>query len=80
MVTGGARTDLRMRGDSTHSTSQDRKGLITLDRATGLVEDSVVALEVVSTAEVLDTRPLLVTMILTIGKFELLTRNAYEPS
>ena len=75
MVTGGARTGLRMKGDSTHSTSQDRKGQITLDRAAGLVEDSVVALEVVSTTEVSDIRPLLVTMTLTIGKFEFLTRN-----
>ena len=75
MVTGGARTGLRMKGDSTHSTSQDRKGQITLDRATGLVEDLVVALEVVSTTEVSDIRPLLVTMTLTIGKFEFLTRN-----
>ena len=79
MVTGVARTDLRMRGDSTHSTSQDRKGQIILDRAPGSVEDSVVALEVVSTAEVLDIRPLLVTMTLIIGKFEFLTRNIYEP-
>ena len=70
MVTGEARTDLRMRGDSTHSTSQDRKGQITLDQATGLVEDSAVALEAVSTTEVLDIRPLLVTMTLTIGKFD----------
>ena len=79
MVTGEARTNLRMRGDSTHSTSQDRKGQITLDRATGLVEDSVVALEVVSIMVASDIRPLLVTMTLTIGKFEFLTRNIYEP-
>lgn len=69
-VTGGVRTGLLMRGDSTHSTSQDRKGQITLDQATGLVEDSAVALEAVSTTEVLDIRPFLVTMTLTIGKFE----------
>ena len=69
-VTGGVQTGLQMRGDSAHSTSQDRKGQITLDQATGLAEGSAVALEAVSTTELLDIRPLLVTMTLTIGKFD----------
>ena len=78
-VTGGVQTGLLMRGDSTHSTSQDRKGQITLDQATGLAEDSAVASEAVSTTEVLDIRPLLVTMTLTIGKFEFFVGISNDP-
>ena len=71
MVIGETRTDLQMRGDSTHSTSQDRKGQIITARVhITLAEVSVVALEAVSPKEDLAIKPSLVIMRLTIGKFQ----------
>ena len=71
MVIGETRTDLQMRGDSTHSTSQDRKGQIITARVhITLAKVSVVALEAVSPKEDLAIKPSLVIMRLTIGKFQ----------
>ena len=62
---------LQMKGDSTHSTSQDRKGQITTRVRKILVEVSEEALEAVSVITLdLVIKPFLAIMTLTIGKFE----------
>ena len=62
---------LQMKGDSTHSTSQDRKDQITARVRKILVEVSEEVLEAASVITLdLVTKPFLDIMTLTIGKFE----------